>query len=65
MECVELWNNMLLSNYNIVIEIEYKCKVEHVYVVPYEYHWECYEMVDVMLKCGHDIRLSISGCVNT
>ena len=22
---------------------------EHVYVVPYEYHWECYEMVDVML----------------
>ena len=32
---------------------------EHVYVVPYEYHWECYEM----LKCGHDIRLGISGCV--
>ena len=28
--CDELWDNMLLWNYNIVIEIEYKCKVEYV-----------------------------------
>ena len=30
--CDELWDNMLLWNYNIIIEIEYKCKVEHVLI---------------------------------
>ena len=30
--CDELWNNMLLRDYSIVIEIEYKCKVEHVLI---------------------------------
>ena len=33
---------------NIMVRFEV-----HVYVVPYKYHQECYEM----LKCGHDIRL--------
>jgi len=26
--CDELWDNMLLWDYNIIIEIEYNCKVE-------------------------------------
>ena len=26
--CDELWNNMLAWDYDIVIEIKYKCKVE-------------------------------------
>ena len=34
----------MLEFENIMIKFH-----EHVYVVPYEYHWECYEMVDVML----------------
>ena len=28
----ELWDNMLLWDYNIIIKIEYKCKVEHVLI---------------------------------
>ena len=30
--CDELWNNMLFWDYSIVIEIEYKWKVEHVLI---------------------------------
>ena len=49
--CDELWDNMLLWYYNIVIEIKYKCKVE--YALNYEIHvnmwWWIMTLWDVKL----------------
>ena len=58
--CDELWDNILIWDYNIVIEIEYKCKVEHVLICNIhvkcdDRFWHC-----EILNCGHDVWLWIS-----
>ena len=54
--CDALWNNMLLWDYNIVIKIEYKCKVECVKLRDTCKH----EMVDCDIMRCEVVNMSFS-----